>query len=89
MAYQPQNLSVLAYANGFTLWHYTTFDTAGEADTAGYFNGASDMLRVGDMILANVDTDGTPGAGIFLVASNANGLVDVANLTPVGAANTD
>lgn len=89
MAYHPHNLSVLAYANGFTLWHYTTVDPASEADTSGYFNGASDMLRVGDMILANLDTDGTPAAGILLVAGNVAGVVDVANLTPVGAANTD
>ncbi len=89
MAYNPQNLSVLAYANGFTLWHYTTADTAVAADTTGYFNGAADMLRVGDMILANVETAGTPGAGILLVNSNVGGVVDVANLTPVGATDTD
>lgn len=89
MAYNPRNLSVLAYANGFTLWHYTTLDTAATADTTGYFNGASDMLRVGDMILANVDTAGAPGAGIFLVNLNSGGVVDVANLTAVGASDTD
>ena len=60
MAYLSKNLSVLAYANGFTLWHYTTPDTAAAVDTAGYFNSASEMLRVGDMILANVETEGTP-----------------------------
>jgi hypothetical protein len=89
MAYNPRNLSVLAYANGFTLWHYTTTDTAAETDSTGYFNGAADMLRIGDMILANCDTDGTPGAGIFLIAQNANNVVDAANLTPVGVSNTD
>ena len=89
MAYQSKNLSVLAYANGFTLWHYTTPDTAAEADTAGYFNDASDLLRSGDMILANTDTDGAPAAGIFLVASNIGGAVDLTDLTTVGGANTD
>jgi hypothetical protein len=89
MAYNPRNLSVLAYANGFTLWHYTTTDDAATADTAGYFNAAADMLRVGDMILANVDTAGAPGAGIYLVNANASGSVDVANLTTVGATDTD
>jgi hypothetical protein len=89
MAYSPEDLSVLAYANGFTLWHYTTTDSAATTDTSGYFNRASDMLRVGDMILANVDTSGTPGAGIFLVNSNSGGVVDIANLTPVGASDTD
>jgi hypothetical protein len=89
MAYSPDNLSVLAYANGFTLWHYTTTDSAAITDTTGYFNRAADMLRVGDMILANVDTSGTQGAGIFLVNSNSGGVVDIANLTPVGATDTD
>ena len=28
MAYQSKDLSVLAYANGFTLWHYATADAA-------------------------------------------------------------
>ena len=89
MAYSSHNLSVLAYANGFTLWHYTSTDDGAVVDTTGYFNAAADMLRVGDMILANVATSGTPGAGIFLVNANAAGVVDVANLTPVGATDTD
>ena len=87
--YTSKNLSVLAYANGFTLWHYTTADTAAEVDTEGYFDAASDMLRVGDMILANVDTDGTPGAGIFLVNAVAASTVDVADLTLVGGSDAD
>ena len=62
MAYNPHNLSVLAYANGFTLRHYKTVDTAATADTTGYFNGAAAMLRVGDMIFANVETAGTTGS---------------------------
>jgi hypothetical protein len=89
MAYKSKDLSVLAYANGFTLWHYTTADTAGQTDTVGYFNSANEVLRVGDMILANVDTLATPKAGIFLVRSNTGGTVDVANLTAVGDTNTD
>ena len=89
MAFKSKDLSVLAYANGFTLWHYTTADLATDVDTAGYFSTASDMLRVGDMIMSNIDTDGTPQAGILLVASNSGGAVDVANLTQVGASNSD
>ncbi len=89
MAFESKGLSVLAYANGFTLWHYTTPDLAGEVDTAGYFDAAADMIRVGDMILANVDTDGTPGGGIFLVSSNAGGTVDVDDLTVFGGLDTD
>jgi len=89
MAFQSKNLSVLAYANGFTLWHYTTADAAADVDTQGYFNGAGDMLRAGDMLMANVNTGGVPVAGIFLVNASAAGVVDVADLTAVGAADTD
>ncbi len=89
MAYASKDLSVLAYANGFTLWHYTTHDLAADVDTIGYFNGASDLLRVGDMVLANCAVGGTPSGGVMIVASNAAGVVDVTNLTAFGASNSD
>jgi hypothetical protein len=85
MAYQSKDLSVLAYANGFTLWHYSTTDAAAAVDTSGYFNSASDMLRTGDMILANTGS----GGGVLVIASNAGGTVDAANLTAFGATNSD
>lgn len=89
MAYNASKLSVLAYANGFTLWHYSTIDPAATVDSAGYFNSAADMLRSGDMILANLDTGGTPSAGLFVVAARQGTTVDITNLTPFGTANTD
>lgn len=89
MAYNAKNLSVLAYANGFTLWHYTTTDLATAVDGAGYFSGATDMVRVGDMILANTDTGGANATGVFVVAANAGGVVDAANMVPFNGANTD
>ncbi len=89
MAYQSKNLSVIAYANGFTFWHYATADLATDIDSSGYFDNASDMLRVGDVILANVDTDGTPATGFLSVSNNASGVVDVADMTGIGSVNTD
>lgn len=89
MAYASKDLSVLAYANGFTLWHYITEDVAAAVDTSGYFNDAADMLRVGDIVVANVDSAGTPSAGMFLVNANAAGVVDVSDMTQIGAVNTD
>ena len=89
MAFLSKDLSVLAYANGFTLWHYATTDLGADVDTSGYFNDASDMVRIGDMLLANVDTDGTPASGIYLVNANTAGVVDVADMTVVGATDTD
>lgn len=89
MAFQSKDLSVLAYANGFTLWHYTTEDLATDVDTSGYFNDASDMLRVGDMLFANVDTDDAEQGGIYFVNANAGGVVDVADMTRIGGTDTD
>ena len=89
MAFQSKDLSVLAYANGFTLWHYTTIDTAASVDTAGYFNDASDMLRTGDMVFANTDTEGTPAGGIFIINANASGIVDADDMTQIGGTDTD
>jgi len=51
MAYDPKNLSVLAYANGFTLWHYRTEDSRATVATPGYLNAARNMLRHGDVIM--------------------------------------
>lgn len=90
MAYSSKTLSVLGYANGFTLWHYATPDAAATVDGSGYFNAAAEMLRVGDFILANTGQGGgSPQHGIFVVASSQNGNVDLADLTPVGAANSN
>ena len=41
MAYDPNNLSALTYANGFTLWHYKTTGHDAAVDTTGYFNNAA------------------------------------------------
>lgn len=84
MTFASKDLSVLAYANGFTLWHYVTTDAATVVDTTGYFTAAAGMLRTGDMILANTGS----GAGVY-VAASSGGVVDVSNLTPFGAADDD
>ena len=93
MAFKLRDLSVLAYANGFTLWHYTSTDTADEVCRDGYFNGAKSyepdsllMLRAGDMIMANVASG---GAGIYLVSTSDGTTVDVDDLTAVGGTDTD
>jgi hypothetical protein len=49
-----KNLTLLAYANNFTMWHYDgrekTFETI---KSNGYFNKASSMMRAGDLIIVN------------------------------------
>ena len=89
MAYDSSNLSALTYANGFTLWHYKTPTRPPSVDTAGYFNPAAGMLRVGDFIFANASIGGTVESGVFIVASNAGGVVDVTDITGFGEADVD
>lgn len=79
MAFASKDLSVLAYANNFTLWHYTTFDSS--VVTAGYFNSAASMLRVNDLIIVNLDTDGTPSTVFYIVTGNTGSAVTVAPFT--------
>lgn len=77
MAFDSSNLSVLAYANNFTLWHYTSIDNSGAISAANYFNKASDMMRVNDLILINIDTDGTPSTKFYIVTGNSGGVVTI------------
>lgn len=79
MAFVSKDLSVLAYANNFTLWHYTTFDSS--VITAGYLNGAAGMLRVNDLIIVNLDTDGTPSTVFYVVTGNTGSVVTIAAFT--------
>lgn len=79
MAFKSSDLSVLAYANNFTLWHYTTTDAA--VTGGGYFNAASDMVRVNDLIITSLDTDGTPSTVFYIVTGNTNGVISVAAFT--------
>lgn len=79
MAFKPSDLSVLAYANNFTLWHYTTTDNA--VTGAGYFNTAADMLRVNDLIITALDTDGSPSTVFYIVTGNIDGVVTVSAFT--------
>ena len=51
MSFDSKNFSVMAYANGFTLWNYTTADTLESITASGYFNEIAPFARIGDMIL--------------------------------------
>ena len=62
-----RNLSVLAYANGFTLWHYRNGNVSpNHCALPNFFLDAQDMLSVGDMILVSGAENGT----IFVVHHN-------------------
>jgi len=53
MAFQNKNLSVIAYANGFTLWHYAADDTLASISATGYFNSVKTLMNIGDIVIVN------------------------------------
>ena len=64
MAFAIRNLSVLAYANGFTLWHYKSGkDRLDRVSSGNYLADASDMLTGGDLIMITA----ADGARILVV----------------------
>ncbi len=76
MAFAIRNLSVLAYAQGFTLWHYkAAADNAQATSSPGFFDAASDMLTVGDMLMVS-----TPAGGRILCVVATQGHVETAPL---------
>lgn len=59
MSFALRNLCVLAYANGFTLWHYKAGpDPLDDVGGQGFFADAADMLTTGDMIMISAQEGG-------------------------------
>lgn len=78
MAFQNRNFNVIAYANGFTLWHYSSSNnTLAEIETDGYFNPIYTLCNVGDIIIINA-TDTT---GMRRIVSIDDGQVKLAKLS--------
>lgn len=81
MAFDAAELSVLAYANGFTLWHYRTADPAESVLAAGpgYFAAANELLRPGDRIMVNLPAGNRPGlVDLVVTGTDPAGTVAVA-----------
>ena len=53
MAFQNKNVSVIAYANGFTLWHYAANETLATITASGYFNAVKTLMNSGDIVIVN------------------------------------
>lgn len=54
-----KNMSVVAYANGFTLWHYVSReDSLENIEWAGYFDKIVTLMGIGDIVIINAK-DGT------------------------------
>lgn len=88
MAYETSNpIKKIAGGVGGAIgvWSYEDGDNLAVIDGSGYFNAESARLKVGDRIKA-VAGD---GYGTFVVVSNSNGVVDVANANVEGAVDSD
>ena len=73
--------------NAPQIWTYTSADAIATVNTSGYFNDASSLLKVGDIIF--VYDSATPTMSIVFVLSNASGVVDVSDGLTVTATDTD
>lgn len=59
MPYVIRNLSMLNYANGFTLWHYRAASHRVEdVEEPGFFDEAATMVKDGDMMLISAADGG-------------------------------
>ena len=83
MVFSSRDLSVIGYANGFTLWHLRTIDPAPRVGSESYFNGAAHMFRAGDFILVNAGGRSCPAHGMLVVIGIEKGAVEVRQLTAV------
>ncbi len=77
MSMNSKNLSVLAYANGFTLWHYKTADAKATVSASGYFNDVANIFNVGDLIVTSMSITGTMETKIYVVSSIESGVVAI------------
>ena len=57
MRCSPGQLAVLAFANGFTLWHCKALSVA-DTGMPGYFDGVGDLLGTGDLLLVSAPDGG-------------------------------
>jgi hypothetical protein len=57
--FTARGLSVLAYAQGFTLWHYKHAGPLDQVRTLGFFDPANDQIQPGDHIHISAADGGT------------------------------
>jgi len=93
MAYNKDNLQPIGgqskAGNAPQMWSYTApgTDTLADINTAGYYNDASSVLKVGDLIY--LWDESVPTASLVVVLSNAAGVVDVSDGTALSVADAD
>jgi len=88
MAYALSGLSQIGPSGSSPrMWIYSTTDAIADVNTAAYFNNASDLLSVRDVIFV-LDTS-TPTTNICSVLSNADGVVDISDGTAIAETDSD
>lgn len=86
MSFDSKNFSVMAYANGFTLWNYTTANELTAVKGEGYFNDIAPFARIGDMILTVAGPQNAVTPAILAVTAIDGGVVTVADFTSASVA---
>ena len=93
MAYSKDGLSLIGgggkAGSAPQIWSYTSTDAKTAIDAAGYFNDASTLMNVGDVIFVYASTGGTATWSIAPVVSNASGVVDTGDGTAISATDSD
>lgn len=91
MAYSATGLQPIGgqskAGNAPQMWSYTSTDAIATVNTSGYFNSASDLLKVGDLMY--IRDSATPTASLVIVLSNASSVVDVSDGTTISVADAD
>ena len=91
MAYAQSGLQPIGgqskAGNAPQMWSYKSADAIADVNTEWYFNDASDVLKVGDLIY--VFDSNTPTANLVVVLSNASGVVDVSNGESISVSDSD
>lgn len=90
MAFVAADLVLMQTGKGRNWWSYFTTDAAADVDTSGYFNNASTMMNVGDLIhRVTLSGSAVSTSGWHIVVSNASGVVDVSDTTALTVTDTD
>lgn len=53
--FRNKDLSVVAYANGWTTWYYRTKDSLETVGKDGYFEPVKSLMKSGDVIYLTLD----------------------------------
>lgn len=93
MAYSATGLNAAGgqskAGNAPQMWTYTTTDAIADVNTAGYFNSAASLLKVGDIIFCHTSTGGSAAMTIVWVNANNGSTVDVTDGLTVTATDSD